>query len=74
MTAALKGGEAFFSLTPFVENLVESGTKAMQAAKQAGKNKLVNSCVARPEVLRRAWPSRTLLTPFGVPQGVPPSL
>src|SRR5690349_12194602 len=28
--------------------------------------------VARPEVLRRAWRSRVVPTPFGVPQGVPP--
>lgn len=41
MTSALKGGEAFFSLTPFVENLVEAGTKAIRAAKEAGIRKIV---------------------------------
>ena len=43
MTDALKGGEAFFSLTPLVENLVEAGTKAVQAAKKAGIRKIVRS-------------------------------
>ena len=43
MTNALKGGEAFFSLTPLVENLVEAGTKAIQAARNAGIRKIVRS-------------------------------
>jgi uncharacterized protein YbjT (DUF2867 family) len=43
MTNALKGGDAFFSLTPLVENLVEAGTKAVQAAKVAGIKKIVRS-------------------------------
>jgi uncharacterized protein YbjT (DUF2867 family) len=43
MTLALKGHEAFFSLTPLVENLVEAGSKAVQAAKSAGIKKIVRS-------------------------------
>jgi uncharacterized protein YbjT (DUF2867 family) len=43
MSTALKGGDAFFSLTPLVENLVEAGTKAVQAAKAAGIKKIVRS-------------------------------
>jgi uncharacterized protein YbjT (DUF2867 family) len=43
MTAVLKGSEAFFSLTPLVENLVEAGTKAIAAAKAAGVRKIVRS-------------------------------
>jgi uncharacterized protein YbjT (DUF2867 family) len=43
MTSALKGGDAFFSLTPLVENLVEAGNKAVQAAKAAGIKKIVRS-------------------------------
>jgi len=41
MTNALMGGEALFSVTPLVENLVEAGTKAVQAAKAAGIRKIV---------------------------------
>ena len=41
MTGAMKGGEAFFSLTPLVENLVAAGTNAVQAAKAAGIRKIV---------------------------------
>jgi uncharacterized protein YbjT (DUF2867 family) len=41
MTGALKGGEAFFSLTPLVENLVVAGTGAIRAAKEAGIRKTV---------------------------------
>jgi uncharacterized protein YbjT (DUF2867 family) len=41
ITGALKGGEAFFSLTPLVENLVAAGTNAVQAAKAAGIRKIV---------------------------------
>jgi uncharacterized protein YbjT (DUF2867 family) len=41
MTAALKGGEAFFSLTPLVENLMAAGTGAIRAAKEAGIRKIV---------------------------------
>jgi uncharacterized protein YbjT (DUF2867 family) len=41
MTGALKGGEAFFSLTPLVENLVAAGTNAIRAAKEAGIRKIV---------------------------------
>jgi uncharacterized protein YbjT (DUF2867 family) len=41
MTAALKGGEGFFSVTPLVENLVVAGGKAVQAAKAAGIQKIV---------------------------------
>jgi uncharacterized protein YbjT (DUF2867 family) len=43
MTNALKGHEAFFSLTPLVENLVETGKMAVQAAKAAGIKKIVRS-------------------------------
>lgn len=43
MTNALKKGDAFFSLTPLVENLVEAGKKAVQAAKAAGIKKIVRS-------------------------------
>lgn len=43
MISALKGHEAFFSLTPLVENLVEAGEKAVQAAKAAGIKKIVRS-------------------------------
>jgi len=32
MTGALKGGEAFFSLTPLVENLVQAGSNAIRAS------------------------------------------
>src|ERR1035438_7001447 len=41
MTGALKGGEAFFSLTPLVENLVAAGTSAIRAAEEAGIRKIV---------------------------------
>jgi uncharacterized protein YbjT (DUF2867 family) len=43
MTAAMRGGEALFSLTPMVENLVEAGTKAIQAAREAGIRRIVRS-------------------------------
>ena len=43
MTAALQGGDAFFSLSPLVENLVEVGQKAAQAAQAAGIKKIVRS-------------------------------
>lgn len=43
MTSALEGGEAFFSLTPLVENLVEAGTMAIRAAREAGIRKIVRS-------------------------------
>jgi uncharacterized protein YbjT (DUF2867 family) len=42
-TEALLGCEAFFSVTPLVENLVEAGIKAIQAAKAAGITKIVRS-------------------------------
>jgi uncharacterized protein YbjT (DUF2867 family) len=41
MTALLKDSEAFFSLTPLVENLVEAGAMTIQAAKAAGVRKIV---------------------------------
>jgi uncharacterized protein YbjT (DUF2867 family) len=43
MSSALTGHEAFFSLTPLVENLVEAGRKAVLAAKAAGIKKIVRS-------------------------------
>ncbi len=43
MTRALTGHAAFFSLTPLVENLVEAGKKAVQAANAAGLKKIVRS-------------------------------
>ncbi len=43
MEKALQGAEAFFSLTPLVENLVESGVNAVLAAKRAGVKKIVRS-------------------------------
>lgn len=43
MTNALKSHDAFFSLTPLVENLIEAGGKAVQAAKLAGIKKIVRS-------------------------------
>jgi uncharacterized protein YbjT (DUF2867 family) len=43
MTSALTGAEAFFSLTPFVENFVEVGCLAARAAKAAGIRKIVRS-------------------------------
>jgi uncharacterized protein YbjT (DUF2867 family) len=43
MTSALRGSDAFFSLTPLVENMVEAGTKAIEAAKAAGVRKIVRS-------------------------------
>lgn len=43
MTSALKGGDVFFSLTPLVENLVEAGNQAVQAAQAAGIRKIVRS-------------------------------
>ena len=41
MTKALQGGDAFFSLTPLVENLPEAGVKAIEAARRAGIPKIV---------------------------------
>jgi len=41
MTKALEGGDAFFSVTPLVENLPEAGVKAIEAAKRAGIRKIV---------------------------------
>ena len=43
MELALQGAEAFFSLTPLVQNLVECGTNAIHAAKKAGVRKIVRS-------------------------------
>ena len=43
MTAVLEGNEAFFSLSPLVENLVEAGVKSIAAAKAAGIRKIVRS-------------------------------
>lgn len=39
----LQGADAFFSLTPLVENLVELGVIAAQAAKRAGVKRIVRS-------------------------------
>jgi uncharacterized protein YbjT (DUF2867 family) len=41
IVSALKGHEAFFSLTPLVENMVSVGTQTIRAAKDAGVRKLV---------------------------------
>jgi uncharacterized protein YbjT (DUF2867 family) len=41
MTEALEGGDAFFSLTPLVENLPEAGAKAIEAAKRSGIGRIV---------------------------------
>jgi uncharacterized protein YbjT (DUF2867 family) len=41
MTSALKGYQAFFSLTPLVQNLVEAGSNAVRAAKAAGIKKII---------------------------------
>lgn len=41
MAKALEGGDAFFSLTPLVENLPEAGLKAIEAARLAGIRKIV---------------------------------
>ena len=43
MVAALAGHEAFFSLTPLVENFIAAGTSAILAAKKAGILKIVRS-------------------------------
>ena len=43
MATALKGADAFFSVTPLIENLVEAGTKAVLAAKAAGVRRIVRS-------------------------------
>lgn len=43
MERALEGADVFFSVTPLVENLVEAGTKAVQAAKAAGVRRIVRS-------------------------------
>jgi uncharacterized protein YbjT (DUF2867 family) len=43
MTETLQGADAFFSLTPLVENMVEAGTKAVQAAKKAGIRRIVRA-------------------------------
>jgi uncharacterized protein YbjT (DUF2867 family) len=41
MAEALEGGDAFFSLTPLVENLPEAGAKAIEAAKRSGIRRIV---------------------------------
>jgi len=41
MTGAFQGCEAFFSLTPLVENMVEAGRQTIRAAKAAGIRKIV---------------------------------
>jgi uncharacterized protein YbjT (DUF2867 family) len=41
MAKAIEGGEAYFSLTPLVENLPEAGAKAIEAAKRAGIRRIV---------------------------------
>jgi len=46
MTSALKGGEAFFSLTPLVENFVQAGTDAIRAAQAAGIRRIVRASAA----------------------------
>jgi uncharacterized protein YbjT (DUF2867 family) len=43
MVAALEGADAFFSLTPLVENFVEAGRLSITAAQQAGVKKIVRS-------------------------------
>jgi uncharacterized protein YbjT (DUF2867 family) len=43
ITKALEGGDAFFSVSPLVENLVESGIRAIEAAKAAGIQKIVRA-------------------------------
>ncbi len=46
MESALKGADAFFSLTPLVQNMVESGINAARAAKNAGVKRIVRSSAA----------------------------
>ena len=41
MERALAGSEAFFSVTPLVQNLIEAGSRAILAAKRAGIRKIV---------------------------------
>ena len=41
LTRALTGGEALFSVTPLVDNLVAAGTLAVRAAQKAGIRKIV---------------------------------
>lgn len=43
LTPAFEDVERFFSVTPFVENLVELGTNAIEAAKNAGVRYMVRS-------------------------------
>jgi uncharacterized protein YbjT (DUF2867 family) len=43
MERVLQGADAFFSLTPLVQNLVEAGRKAVDAAKRAGISRIVRS-------------------------------
>ena len=46
MEKALSGHEAFFSLTPLVQNMVEAGINAVHAAKRAGIQRIVRSSAA----------------------------
>jgi uncharacterized protein YbjT (DUF2867 family) len=43
LTPAFQGVDRFFSVTPFVENLVELGNNAVEAAKRAGVRHIVRS-------------------------------
>ncbi len=43
LASALRGVEQFFSVTPFVENLVELGNNAVEAAKRAAVRYIVRS-------------------------------
>lgn len=43
MERAIQGADAFFSVTPLVETLVEAGQKAVDAAKRAGVRRIVRS-------------------------------
>src|SRR5262249_43170909 len=43
LTAAFRGAEKFFSVTPFVENLTQLGINSIEAAKRAGVQYIVRS-------------------------------
>jgi len=73
MTSALTGADVFFSLTPLVENLVEAGTQAVQAAQAAGIRKIVRSSAlgagpaAAIELGRRHYAVEQAVAASGIP-------
>jgi hypothetical protein len=61
-------------IRPRYKTIRKRGFRIVTSAKDFLELFGISGWVARPEVLRRAWRSLVVPTPFGVPQGVPPGI